>query len=372
MESVGVSAAPDAPIVTVVIPTYRRPDMVVRAVRSVLHQTYPHVRARVYDNASGDGTARVVADLARNDSRVEYYAHAENIGAAPNFGYAIAQVDTPLFVALSDDDLILPRFLEEGVAMLRQYPEAHFHCAPSIVFNELAGGVRVQARSWEPGLHAPGAASAQRMLREHFITTGVLFRTTVRDTIGDFAQYPIEREFVARGAALHPFTVTTNIGGVLSVHERSFSAGVKKKGSDKARLVGVAYARECLFSALANVVSIPSFDPLERTELFRMAMENARKDTIYHLAAKALPRGDWEQIDDVLLLAKWLGFGRLERALLRMLRMIGRVPLLSHLLMLAARGATSRVTRTAYEPFDDTAHRDIVEYVRSGATKLPR
>ncbi len=367
-----MSAASGIEVVTVVIPTYRRPDLVVRAVRSVLNQTYPHVRVRVFDNASGDETARVVGDLARADGRVEYAAHAENIGAAANFGYAIAQVDTPMFVALSDDDLLLPHFVEQGLAMLHRHPEARFHCAPSLVYNELAGGVRIQAGEWKPGLHAAGAVSARRMLRQHFITTGVLFRSEVRGTIGDFADYPLEREFVARGAGLHPFTVSAAIGGVLVVHERSFTAGVKKQRTDPARNVGVVYARECLFSALASVVSIASFDPIERAAVFRAVMENARKDTMYHLVFKALPSGAWEQIDEVLLLAPWLGIGAAHRGALRLLRVAGCIPLVSQMLTLAARIVARWITRTAYEPFDSTAHRDIVEYVRSGATKIVR
>jgi glycosyltransferase involved in cell wall biosynthesis len=357
----------DTPAVTVVIPTFRRPDMVVRAIRSVLNQTHPHVRVRVFDNASGDGTACAVGDLARADPRVEYAVHAQNIGAAANFAHAISQVDTPLFVVLSDDDVLLPTFLETGVAMLRKHPEAWFHCAPSLVFNELAGGVRIHGASWEPGLHAGGAASAERMLHEHFITTGVLFRSDVRSTVGDFAEYPLEREFVAHCAALHSFTVTDAIGGVLVVHERSFTAGLKEKRTDRDRIVGVRYARECLFSALARIVPIPSFDPAERARIFCAVMENGRKDTLYHLGFKALPTGAWDQIDDVLMLGKWLGFGAPARVALRALRVVAFIPLLSDLLMLVARVAARRITRTAYEPFETTEHREIVEYVRSGA-----
>ena len=351
-------------IVTVVIPTYRRPDMVVRAIRSVLNQTYAHVRVRVFDNASGDDTARVVGELAKADPRVEYTAHAENIGAAANFGHAIRQVDTPLFVALSDDDLLLPTFLERGVGMLEKHPDAWFHCAPSLVYNELAGGIRIHAASWPEGLHAGGAESAGRMLREHFITTGVLFRSGVRDTVGDFAEYPVEREFVAHCAALHPFTVTNELGGVLVVHERSFTAGHEKKRTDRERIVGVRYARECLFNALARVVPVASFTPSERARVFNAAMENGRQDVLYHLCFKALPVGAWDQIDDFLELAKWLGFGAVTRFALRVLRMLARVPVLSQLLMFAARIVARQITRTNYEPFATTKHRDVVEYVR--------
>jgi hypothetical protein len=355
---------PVQPVVTVVIPTYRRPDLVVRAVRSALNQTYPHVRVRVFDNASGDDTARAVGELARADPRVEYAVHAENIGAGANFSYAVAKVDTPLFVALSDDDLLLPHFLGEGVDLLRRHAEAGFHCAPSIVFHELAGGVRVQGASWAAGLYPAGAESARRMLREHFITTGVLFRRDVRTTIGDFGAFPLEREFVARGAALHPFTVSARIGGVLTVHERSFTAGVQKKGTDLSRSVGVGYARDCYVSAMTHVITVP-LDAEGRALLLDAVRENTRRDMLYHLGFKALPAGAWQQIDEVLQLARELGFGAPTRFALRVLRQLGRVPLLSHVLRLTIGIVTRRLTRSKYEPFATTRHREIVDYVRS-------
>lgn len=53
------------PMITTIIPTYRRPRLLRRAIRSVLNQTYPHFQVCVYDNASGDETATIVADNIR-------------------------------------------------------------------------------------------------------------------------------------------------------------------------------------------------------------------------------------------------------------------------------------------------------------------
>src|SRR5437016_10001362 len=98
------------PLIATIIPTYRRPKLLQRAIRSVLNQTYPHVQIRVYDNSSGDETASVVAELAKKDPRVKYHCHSQNIGSFKNFEYGLKQVDTEWFSILSDDDLILPEF----------------------------------------------------------------------------------------------------------------------------------------------------------------------------------------------------------------------------------------------------------------------
>ena len=69
------------PLITTIIPTYRRPKLLRRAIMSVLNQTSPHFQICVYDNASGDETAAVVAEFSKNDPRVKYHCHTENIGA---------------------------------------------------------------------------------------------------------------------------------------------------------------------------------------------------------------------------------------------------------------------------------------------------
>lgn len=59
-----------------IIPTYRRPQLLRRAIKSVLNQTYLYIRVCVYDNASNDETADIVANLEKEDPRVSYYCHS--------------------------------------------------------------------------------------------------------------------------------------------------------------------------------------------------------------------------------------------------------------------------------------------------------
>ncbi len=111
---------------TTVIPTYRRPRLLDRAIRSVLAQSYPDFEVHVYDNASGDETPEVVAQIAAHDLRVKYHCHPRNIGMMENFAFGIAQVATPYFNILSDDDFLLPGFFESAISALREFPVAGF------------------------------------------------------------------------------------------------------------------------------------------------------------------------------------------------------------------------------------------------------
>ena len=92
--------------ITTVIPTYGRPRLLARAIRSVLYQSYPHFEVHVYDNASGDETREVVSQFALRDSRVKYHVHPRNIGMMENFAFGISDVETPFFSILSDDDFL--------------------------------------------------------------------------------------------------------------------------------------------------------------------------------------------------------------------------------------------------------------------------
>ena len=89
------------PLVSVVIATYRRPQLVVRAVRSALNQGLREIEVIVVDDASCDDTAQQVRAL--NDERVRYVRHESNRGlpASRNTGIRMAR---GRYIAFLDDD----------------------------------------------------------------------------------------------------------------------------------------------------------------------------------------------------------------------------------------------------------------------------
>ena len=89
------------PVVSVVIPTYNRAELLPRTIDSVLDQTFEKFEVIVVDDDSMDDTADVVRQY--NDDRVHYIRHGQNRGgsAARNTGIEAA---TGEFVAFLDDD----------------------------------------------------------------------------------------------------------------------------------------------------------------------------------------------------------------------------------------------------------------------------
>ncbi|MBI4219431.1 MAG: glycosyltransferase [Chloroflexi bacterium] len=98
------------PLVSVIIPTFNRANLVERAVRSVLAQTVQDFEILVVDDASKDDTERVVRAI--RDPRVTYTRHDRNRGpgAARNTGIAKARGEFLAF--LDSDDEWLPSKLQ--------------------------------------------------------------------------------------------------------------------------------------------------------------------------------------------------------------------------------------------------------------------
>ena len=222
------------PLITTVIPTYRRPKLLHRAILSVLNQTYPHISVCVYDNASGDETEEVVAQMTKKDSRVRYYRHPENIGSFNNFNYGLQEVKTPFFSLLSDDDVLVPTFYEEAIKAFRQYPETMLVCMPTIVVDSRLNVISGPSQVMNMTFYAQGEA-VKGMIEVNIPATwtGIVFRKEVREQIGLInpdAGPQADGGFVYHAAARFPLAVIPGVGAVLMAHDNSTSGTVPPMG----------------------------------------------------------------------------------------------------------------------------------------------
>ena len=175
----------DSPLITTIIPTFRRPQLLRRAILSVLSQTYSHVRVCVLDNASNDETGAVVAHLARFDDRVHYHHHSQNIGSYNNFNFGIRQVETPFFSLLSDDDLLAPDFYEQAIKGFEHYPEAMFVTMATMVVDHQNRVLSVPIPLREMTYYFRGEAFEKLVRLEIPNTwTGMVFKKQIVHQIG--------------------------------------------------------------------------------------------------------------------------------------------------------------------------------------------
>jgi hypothetical protein len=101
------------PLFSVVIPTYNRSELLVRAVQSVLAQTLDDFEVVVSDNQSPDDTAEAIAKI--DDPRLRYVATPEHMVLPDSWEFARHQGHGKLMMVLSDDDAMVPDTLERFV-----------------------------------------------------------------------------------------------------------------------------------------------------------------------------------------------------------------------------------------------------------------
>lgn len=112
----------DSPFFSVIIPTFNRKQMLLKAINSVLDQTFSNFEVIVIDDGSTDDTASMVKSIA--DERVRYiYQENQERSAARNNG--IRQSRGKYICFLDNDDLYLPNHLETFYNEIvdRQYEE---------------------------------------------------------------------------------------------------------------------------------------------------------------------------------------------------------------------------------------------------------
>ncbi|MBM3982192.1 MAG: glycosyltransferase family 2 protein [Planctomycetes bacterium] len=111
--------SPRAPLVTVGIPTYNRPDGLRRTLECIRGQTYPNLEILISDNCSTTPETRAVA-LAHQqaDPRVKYHRQDANIGLEANFKYLLAQARGEYYFWAADDDEWTPDFVAVCVAKI--------------------------------------------------------------------------------------------------------------------------------------------------------------------------------------------------------------------------------------------------------------
>lgn len=105
------------PTVSVVIPTFKRPALVRRAIASVLNQTYRDFEIVVVDDGSPDDTRGAVTGI--RDERVRYLRHERNRGLPASRNTGIKAASGEYIAFLDDDDEWLPEKLERQIPALR-------------------------------------------------------------------------------------------------------------------------------------------------------------------------------------------------------------------------------------------------------------
>ena len=108
------------PLVSIIVPVFNGERYLRESLDSILGQTYPRTEVLVMDDASTDGTPRILASYGNN---VRYRRQRENRGIYGNSNDGIAVARGELVAVYHADDVYLPTVVEREVRFLLDHPE---------------------------------------------------------------------------------------------------------------------------------------------------------------------------------------------------------------------------------------------------------
>jgi glycosyltransferase involved in cell wall biosynthesis len=169
-------------MVSVVVPTKNRAELLDQTLRSISEQAAPATEVIVADDGSTDRTAEVVA---RHGATLIRNPDGGGWGAAGARNAGLERVTTDFVAFVDSDDLLLPGALAALVAALQAAPSAPF------AFGQGLSAAR-SPRGWAPqGLIRPDPAELEAPLAALYVrnsvpSSGALVRTAAARAVGGF------------------------------------------------------------------------------------------------------------------------------------------------------------------------------------------
>lgn len=117
--------------IIILLAAHNREELIGETLESILNQTHENWECFVTDDRSEDGTARVIKDYCRKDSRFSYHLkpnkYPDGLSSTRNFGLDLAEESGAKYVQFFDDDDIMhPKKLELQLNALEKNPELYF------------------------------------------------------------------------------------------------------------------------------------------------------------------------------------------------------------------------------------------------------
>lgn len=124
------------PLVSIIIPTYNRADLIVETLQSVQNQTYQNWECIVVDDGSTDGTENVMAQFYRHDYRFSFHKNNSSKGApgARNTGAKLSKGEFLVF--MDSDDLLAKDCLLYRMEKMRSHPDFDFLVFSTVEFEK--------------------------------------------------------------------------------------------------------------------------------------------------------------------------------------------------------------------------------------------
>ena len=110
-------------LVSIIIGVYNGANTLSQAIDSIIAQTYTHWELIACDDCSTDGSAEILFDYAKKDSRIVVICNEKNCGLAASLNHCLKYVRGTYVARMDCDDISAETRLEEQVAYLENHSE---------------------------------------------------------------------------------------------------------------------------------------------------------------------------------------------------------------------------------------------------------
>lgn len=172
------------PFVSLCIPCYNMANYVGDAIASVVAQSWKNLEIVVVDNASTDDSWSVIQDWAARDSRIRAFHFDDWVRMPSNWNRALREARGDYVNLLSADDILLPEFVEQCMAMFAQ------RMGLGYVFTERAlldseGAVHEEIPFYQTSAIIPGLEEGRlNVIGSHTAPSQVLIRRACLERVG--------------------------------------------------------------------------------------------------------------------------------------------------------------------------------------------
>lgn len=112
----------NVPEISILMPVYNGEAFVSRAVVSILEQTFEDIELIAVDDASTDGSLKILEDYSGKDSRIKIIKNKENMGLTRSLVKAAGIAEGEYIVRQDSDDISLPQRLGKQLGFMKQNP----------------------------------------------------------------------------------------------------------------------------------------------------------------------------------------------------------------------------------------------------------
>ena len=213
-------------MVSVIMAAYNSERTIVRAIESVISQTFTNWELIIIDDSSKDTTKKIVEKYCFRDSRIQVISNEKNLGVAEtrNRGVQIAKSEWIAF--LDSDDYWEAEKLEYQFKMLKKYPDMGLCFTGSAFIDERGNRSRHI-------LHVPEKVNFDELLNQNIIScSSVLIKTNLMILYPMLSRKDIHEDFVTWLKVLKRIPYAVGVDAPLLVYQ--VSSGSKSGNKLKA------------------------------------------------------------------------------------------------------------------------------------------